>query len=185
MPLLWLLSGDTYALLYRMCFLGSIGVCCLFCVPFLRGRRGISLLETAGKGYEAAGPLRRMRQRIYGGPDHAEVLQRLLPTLRPPARREQSCPFVAKEGSPAHVPLPEMRQARAGDGADRQKAQVLLGALRAAVLETFQECQLGHHQPFLSVPQLRNPRRGKGTKGQADDLLQSGLSDQVVFPQSK
>ena len=39
-------------------------------------------------------------------------------SLRPPARREQSRPFVAEKRSPAHLPLPEMRQAGTGDRAD-------------------------------------------------------------------
>lgn len=79
----------------------------------------------AGDTDEAAGCMRRVRPGIYRRPRHAEILQFLLPPLRPPARREQSCPFVAEKGSPAYLPLPEMRQAGAGDRADGPAHQVL------------------------------------------------------------
>ena len=57
----------------------------------------------AGDTDEAAGCMRRVRPGIYRRPRHAEILQFLLPPLRPPARREQSCPFVAEKGSPAYL----------------------------------------------------------------------------------
>ena len=139
----------------------------------------------AGDTDEAAGCMRRVRPGIYGRPRHAEILQFLLPPLRPPARREQSCPFVAEKGSPAHLPLPEMRQAGAGDRADGPAHQVLFGPLRAAVLEAFQESQLRRHPESLPMPQLRNLRRDHGAEGQADDLLQPGLPGKMVFPQQK
>ena len=139
----------------------------------------------AGDTDEAAGCMRRVRPGIYRRPRHAEILQFLLPPLRPPARREQSCPFVAEKGSPAYLPLPEMRQAGAGDRADGPAHQVLLGPLRAPVLEAFQEGQLRRHPPSLPLPQLRNLRRGNGAERQADDLLQPGLPGKMVFPKQK
>ena len=104
-----------------------------------------------------------------------------LPPLRPPARREQSCPFVAEKGSPAYFPLPEMRQAGAGDRADGPVHQVLFSPLRAPVLEAFQEGQLRRHPESLPMPQLRNLRRDHGAEGQADDFLQPGLPGTMVF----
>lgn len=89
----------------------------------------------------------------------------LLPPLRPPARREQSCPFVAEKGSPAYLPLPEMRQAGAGDRADGPAHQVLFGSLRAPVLEALQESQLRRHPAGLPMPQLRNPGGNHGAEG--------------------
>ena len=135
----------------------------------------------AGDTDEAAGCMRRVRPGIYRRPRHAEILQFLLPPLRPPARREQSCPFVAEKGSPAYFPLPEMRQAGAGDRADGPVHQVLFSPLRAPVLEAFQEGQLRRHPESLPMPQLRNLRRDHGAEGQADDFLQPGLPGTMVF----
>lgn len=109
--------------------------------------------------------MRRVRPGIYRRPRHAEILQFLLPPLRPPARREQSCPFVAEKGSPAYLPLPEMRQAGTGDRADGPAHQVLFGSLRAPVLEALQESQLRRHPAGLPMPQLRNPGGNHGAEG--------------------
>ena len=45
----------------------------------------------AGDTDEAAGCMRRVRPGIYRRPRHAEILQFLLPPLRPPARRIKFC----------------------------------------------------------------------------------------------
>ena len=127
----------------------------------------------------------RLRQRIRSEPDHAEILQFLLPPLRPPARREQSCPFVAKEGSPAHLPLPEMRQAGTGDGADRPADKILLGSLRTAVLEAFGKSKISDHRPFVPLPELRNLCRNYRALRPADSLLQRRLPPALVFSASK
>lgn len=112
-------------------------------------------------------------------------VQFLLPPLRSSARSEQSCPFVTEKRSPAHLPLPEMRQTGASDGANGPADQILFGPLRAAVLETFQESQLCRYPEILSMPQLRNDGRSDGAERQADDLLQSGLPGKMVFLASK
>ena len=112
-----------------------------FCVPAMAGSRpdGIWLLETARSAYEAAGCMPHLRKGIPGRQSDAEILQLLLPAVRPPARREQPRAASERRRGSAQLPLYQVRPPRAGHRADGPADEILLVPLREALLEALKK----------------------------------------------
>ena len=111
----------------------------------------------------------------------AEILQLLLPAVRPPARREQPRAASQRRRGPAQLPLHQVRPPRAGHRADGPADEILLVPLREALLEALQKGDVRSHSPLFSLPQLRHPCRSERGQRQTNDLLQPDLPREMVF----